>query len=171
MQFHIFILIRFLCHKRCSKVIFRVLDEKLTHKHVLRRKMTEICNLTSWPQMILTSKKVAVGLERFLDMSLIRTMSFHRLLIRLFSEFCGGKAINGKCQTFRVWPDLWRHSWPRGRIFRLFLKDFLWASLLPVEFFPTSFGYRDRRGGPLRPPAEGGGGSGPLPPWAAPWSD
>ena len=33
-HFHIFILFRFLCNKRCSKVIFRVLDEKSTHKHV-----------------------------------------------------------------------------------------------------------------------------------------
>ena len=37
---------------------FRVLDEKPTHKHVLRRQMTEIGNLTSWPQMTLTSEKV-----------------------------------------------------------------------------------------------------------------
>ena len=47
MQFHIFILFRFICNKRCSKVIFRVLDENTTHKHVLRRQMTEIGNLTS----------------------------------------------------------------------------------------------------------------------------
>ena len=32
MQFHIFILFRCLCNKRCYKVIFRVLDEKPT-KH------------------------------------------------------------------------------------------------------------------------------------------
>ena len=47
MHFHVFILFRFLCNKRCSKVIFRVLDDKPTHKHVLRRQMTEIGNLTS----------------------------------------------------------------------------------------------------------------------------
>ena len=58
MQFHIFILFRFLRNKRCSKVLFRVLDEKPTHKHVLRRQMTEIGNLTSWPQMTLTLEKV-----------------------------------------------------------------------------------------------------------------
>ena len=29
---------------KCSKVIFRVLDEKPTHKHVLRRQITEIGN-------------------------------------------------------------------------------------------------------------------------------
>ena len=42
MQFHIFILFQFLYNKRCSKVIFHVRDEKLIHKHVLRRQMTEI---------------------------------------------------------------------------------------------------------------------------------
>ena len=61
MHFHIFILFRFLCNKRCSKVIFRVLDEKPTHKHVFRRQMTEIGNLTSWPQMTLTLEKVTSG--------------------------------------------------------------------------------------------------------------
>ena len=50
-----------ICNKRCSKVIFRVLDEKPTHKHVLRRQMTEIGNLTPWPQMTLTSQKVTSG--------------------------------------------------------------------------------------------------------------
>ena len=48
MQFHIFILFWFLSNKRCSKVIFRVLDEKPTHKHVLRRQITEIGNLAPW---------------------------------------------------------------------------------------------------------------------------
>ena len=80
MHFHFSILFRFLCNKRCSKVIFRVLDEKQTNKrlyiitchdringilsyliHVLRRQMTEIGNLTSWPQMTLTSEKVTSG--------------------------------------------------------------------------------------------------------------
>ena len=40
---------------------FRVLDEKPTHEHVLGRQMTEIGNLTSWPQMTLTSEKVISG--------------------------------------------------------------------------------------------------------------
>ena len=61
MHFHIFILFRFLCNKRCSKVIFRVLDEKPTHKHVLRCQMTEIGNLTSRPQVTLTSEKITSG--------------------------------------------------------------------------------------------------------------
>ena len=91
MQFHIFILFRFLCNKRCFKVMFRVLDEKPTHKHVLRRQMTEIGNLTLRPQMILNSEKVTSGLGRCLDMPQTRIMSIHRLLIRLFSEFCENK--------------------------------------------------------------------------------
>ena len=61
MQFHIFILFRFICNKRCSNVVFRVLDDKPTHAHVLRRQMTEIGNLTSWPRVTLTSEKVASG--------------------------------------------------------------------------------------------------------------
>ena len=56
-------------------------------------------------------------------------MLIHRLLMRLFSEFCGGKAINGKCQTFCVWPDLWRHRWPRNQIFKLYL------TMSPPRFF------------------------------------
>ena len=32
MHLHVFILFRFICNKRCSKVIFRVLDDKSTHK-------------------------------------------------------------------------------------------------------------------------------------------
>ena len=47
MNFNLFILFRFLCNKRCSKVIFRTLDKKPTHKHGLRRHMTEIGKLTS----------------------------------------------------------------------------------------------------------------------------
>ena len=45
--------------KRCSKAIFRVLDEKQTHSTIVfRRQMTEIGNLTLWPQMTLTSEMV-----------------------------------------------------------------------------------------------------------------
>ena len=62
------------------------------------------------------------------------------------------KGIKWKCQTFCVWPDLWRHRWPRGQIFKLYLKDLVQTSLLPFDFFfATSIGYQDRWG-PLRPP-------------------
>ena len=37
---------------------FFAFSPKPTHKHVLRRQMTEIGNLTSWPQMTLTSETV-----------------------------------------------------------------------------------------------------------------
>ena len=154
MQFHIFILFLFQCNKRCSNVIFRVLAEKPTRKHVLRRQMTEIGNLTSWPQMTLTSEKVTsgLGLGRCLDMSQTRIMSIHRLLMRLFSEFCGGKAINGKCQTFCVWPDLWRHRWPRGQFFNFIWKISSRLLHCRLNFSATSFGYRDRWGAATPPP-------------------
>ena len=164
MQFHIFILFRFLCSKRCSKVIFRVLDEKPTHKHVLRRQMTEIGNLTSWPQVTLTSEKVTSSLWRCLDMSQTRIMSIYMLLMRLFSEFYGGKAINGKCQTFCFWPDLWRHRWPRGQSFKLNQKDLVQAFLLPVEFFRHVFLVTEidgGGGGQLQPPSRGQGSTRP----------
>ena len=153
MYFQIFIILRFLCNKRCSKVIFRVLDEKPTHKHVLRRQMTEIGNLTSWPQMTLTSEKVTSGWGWCSDVSQTRIMSIHRLLVRLFSEFCEGNAINGKCQTFCVWPDLWRHRWPRDQIFKLYLKALVQAFPLPFfEFFPYVCWFPRYMGGPIRPP-------------------
>ena len=60
MQFHVFILFLFICNKR-RIVIFRVPDEKPTHKHLLRRQMIEIGNFSSWPQMTLTSEKVTSG--------------------------------------------------------------------------------------------------------------
>ena len=45
------------------------------------------------------------------------------------------KGIKWKCQTFCVWPDLWRHRWPRSQIFQLHLKDLVQDSPLPVDFF------------------------------------
>ena len=127
--------------------------------------MTEICNLTSWSQMTLTSEKVTSGLGRCLYMSQTRIMSIHRLLTCLFSEFCGGKAINGKCQTCCVWPDLWRHRWPRGQIFKLYLKISSRPLHCRLNFSSTSFGYRDRwwgGGGRYAPQQRAGVGLGPA---------
>ena len=94
-------------------------------------------------------------------MSQTRIMSIHQLPMRLFPAFCGGKALNGNVKHF-VWPDLWRHRWPRGQIFKLYVKDLVQAFPLPFEFFPTSVGFRDRWGGwryapPPPPPVEGRG--------------
>ena len=81
------------------------------------------------------------------------------------------KGINWKCQTFCVWPDLWRHRWPRGQIFKLYLKDLVQAFPLPFEFFPyvcwikfpvTSAGSPD----PTRCWGGGGGATAPPPPAA-----
>ena len=74
---------------------------KTTQKHVLRCQATEIGNLTSWPQITLTSEKFTSGQGGCWDMSQqTRIMSIHRLLIHLFSAFCGGKGLNGKVKHF-----------------------------------------------------------------------
>ena len=150
MQIHIFILFQFLCKKRCSKAIFRVLDDKPTHKHVVRRQMTEICNLTSWTQMTLTSEKVTSGLRRCLGIPQTRIMSIHRLLMCLYSAFCGGKVFDLTCDVtgdpgVKFFKFIWKIS-SRPLHFRL-------------NFSATSIGYRDRWGrySPPPPPAEGSG--------------
>ena len=86
----------------------------------------------SWPLMTLTSEKVTSGYGRCLDMSQTRIM-IYSLVMRLFSAFFGGKAMNGNV-TFCVWPDLWRHRWHRSQLFQLHLKDLVRDSLLPFEF-------------------------------------
>ena len=97
-------------------------------------------------------------------MSQTRIMSIHRLLMRLFSEFCGGKAINGKCQSFCVWPDLWRHRWPRGQILSFIWKISSRPFHCRLNFSPTSVGFRDRWGGRYAPPPQQrvGAGLGPA---------
>ena len=80
--------------------------------------------------------------------------------MRLFPAFCVGKALNGNVKHF-VWPDLWRHRWPRGQIFKLYLKDLVQA----VWFFLPRLLVSEIDGGPLRPPPPQqrvGAGLGPV---------
>ena len=152
MHFHIFILFRFLCNKRCSRVIFCVLDEKPTHKHVLRRQMTEIGNLTSWPQMTLTSEKFTSGSPQ----TMFRYVTYpNHVDSSAAYAFTSGilrrKGITWKCQTFCVWPDLWRHRWPRGQILN-FIRTISSRSFhCRLNFSTTSVGFWDRWG-PLPAP-------------------
>ena len=63
-------------------------------------------------------------------------MSIHRLLMRLFSAFCGGKANgngNDKHFVFDLICDVTGD--PGVKFFQLHLKDLVRAFLLPVEFF------------------------------------
>ena len=128
--------------KRCSMIIFRVLDENPTHKHMLWRQMTEVGNLTSWPQMTLTSEKVTLGKGRCLDMSQTRIMSIHRLLMRLFSAFCGGKQNgNLKHVVFDLTCDVTGD--PRVQFFNSIWNISSSALHCRLNFSATSIGYRD----------------------------
>ena len=88
-------------------------------------------------------------------------MSIHRLLMRSFSEFCGGMALNVNVKHF-AWPDLWRYRWPRGKIFStsseksrpgIFISDWIF----PPRLLVTEIVWRGRNGTPPPPPAEGRG--------------
>ena len=141
MQFHILISIGFLCNKRCSKVVFRVLDEKLTHKHVLRHQVTKIGNLVSWPQMTLTSEKVtSVGLRTMLrfvtDPNHVDSYAAYAFILGILRKI----GIKWICQKFCVWPDLWRHRWPRGQFFNLIWKTSSRALHYRLNFSATLIG-------------------------------
>ena len=99
MHFHIFILFRFLCNKRCSNVIFRVLDEKPTHNMYYDAKWPKSAIWPHdlrwpWPQ------KRSPRAKDDAQMSQTRIMSINRLLMRLFPAFCLGKALNGNVKHF-----------------------------------------------------------------------
>ena len=88
-------ILRFRCNKRCSKVIFRALDEKLTHEHVLWRQMTKIANLTPWPRMTLTWPKVTMGLGCCFEVSETQIMPICCHYLRLRSTFLATKPSAG----------------------------------------------------------------------------
>ena len=152
MHFHIFILFRFLCNKRCSKVIFRVLDEKPTHKHVLRRQMTEIGNLTSWPQMTLTSEKGHLGLKTMLsyvtDPNHVDSSAAYAFILGILRR--KGNKWKMSVTVFDLTCDV------TGGLKVKFL-NFIWKiSSRPFHCrlisFPTSVGFWDRWGGAATPP-------------------
>ena len=150
MHFHKFILFRFLCNKWCSKVIFRIPDEKPTHKHVLRRQMTEIGNPFRdlwWPWPQYRSHRAT---EQGLDMSQTRILSIHSLIMRLLSAFFGENPINGNV-TFCVWPDLWRHRWHRGQLFSTSSERSRPGLSIAVWIFPSLLLVTEIDGGALRP--------------------
>ena len=43
------------------------------------------------------------------------SMTISWLCLCLKSQFCSSMSPSPKCRTFWLWPDLWRHSWPRGQ--------------------------------------------------------
>ena len=70
---------------------------------------------TWWPDMTLTSIMVAKHSKWYLQMSETLSMPISCLCLCLTSQFCSPMSPSKKCRTFWLWPDLWRHSWPRGQ--------------------------------------------------------
>ena len=70
---------------------------------------------TRWPEMTLTFIMVTKHRKWYLQMSVTLSMPISWLCLCLTSQFCSPMSPSPKCRTFWLWPDLWRHSWPRGQ--------------------------------------------------------
>ena len=70
---------------------------------------------TWWPEMTLTFIMVTKHRKWYLQMSVTLSMPISWLCLCLTSQFCSPMSPRLKCRTFWLWPDLWRHSWPRGQ--------------------------------------------------------
>ena len=70
---------------------------------------------TWWPDMTLTSIMVAKHSKWYLKMSETLSMPISWLCLCLTLQFRSPMSPSPKCRTFWLWPDLWRHSWPRGQ--------------------------------------------------------
>ena len=80
-------------------------------------------------------------------MSQTRIMSIHRLLMRLFSAFCGEKALNGNAKHFVFDLTCDVTSDPGVKVFN-FIRNISSTSLhCRLNFSAASIGYRDRWGG------------------------
>ena len=70
---------------------------------------------TWWADMTLTSIMVMKHSKWYLQMSETLSMPISWLCLCLTSQFCSPMSPSPKCRTFWLWPDLGRHSWPRGQ--------------------------------------------------------
>ena len=81
----------------------------------LNHKFFCLAFFTWWPEMTLTSIMVTKHSKWYLQMSETLSMPISWLCLCLTSQFCSPMSPSPKCRTFWLWPDLWRHSWPRGQ--------------------------------------------------------
>ena len=65
-----------------------------------------------WPWPLLWSQSTV---KWYLQMSETLSMPISWLCLCLTSQFCSPMSPSPKCRTFWLWPDLWRHSRPRGQ--------------------------------------------------------
>ena len=73
---------------------------------------------TWWPEITLTCTYYS---HKARDMILTNVRDtyitpIHEFCLRLTSKLCSLMSPSPKSQTFRLWPDLWRHQWPLGQI-------------------------------------------------------
>ena len=86
---------------------------------------------TWWPEMTLTSIMVTKHSKWYLQMSETLSMPISWLCLCLTSQFCSPMSPSPKCRTYWLWPDLWRHWWPRGQYI-----------CFPSTLFSRAFKYR-----------------------------
>ena len=108
--------VRFGPFKKCSRVIFRVLDEKLTQKHVSHHPNPKF---SVWPFLDLVTlndldleyaqRKLRMILRSVPDTIFVVLLTYFHF-IRLSTN-----PDTRNRQTFWLWPDLWRHQWPPGQ--------------------------------------------------------
>ena len=89
---------------------------------------------TWWPDMTLTSIMVIKHSKWYLQMSETLSMPISWLCLCLTSQFCSPMSPSPKCRTFWLWPDLWRHSWPRGQYNLFSLGSFSRAFKFRLNF-------------------------------------
>ena len=105
MHFQIFVIFRFLCNKRCSKVIFRLLDENRPINMYYNAKWPKSA---TWPRDLRWPwpQKRSPRAKDDAQMCQRPESCRFRLLMRLFSEFCGGKGNKWKMSNILclTWP-------------------------------------------------------------------
>ena len=116
--FRILFFDRFWCFKNVLGSFFAFFA-KIWPKNMYRssklRKIFCLTFFTWWPDMTLTSIMVIKHSKWYLQMSETLSMPISWLCLCLTSQFCSPMSPSPKCRTFWLWPDLWRHSWPRGQ--------------------------------------------------------
>ena len=128
---------RFWRFKKCFRVIFRVLCENLTPKTCIAPLNHGLFCLTLFYLVTWDDPELYYGTKHskwYLQMSETLSTPISWLCLCLTSQFCSPMSPSPKCQTFWLWPDLWRHSWPPRSIKFVFPCSFSRAFKCRLNF-------------------------------------